>query len=129
MALVNSIQYDTQSAVIGWQSRFRWILTPGNDLYIVYTHNWLDDPVLNRFATLDKRAASKILHTYRFWLSRFALVPVRRGPRRCFAHPDASCATIGFRSTRATGPAVRERARRPSAHVAGRVCPLPSRQD
>ena len=66
MALVNNIQYDTQSAVIGWQSRFRWILTPGNDLYIVYTHNWLDDPVLNRFATLDKRAASKILYTYRF---------------------------------------------------------------
>jgi len=66
MAVVNTIQYDTQSAVLGWQSRFRWILTPGNDLYIVYTHNWLDDPVLNRFATLDKRAASKILYTYRF---------------------------------------------------------------
>jgi Domain of unknown function (DUF5916) len=66
IALVNNIQYDTQSAVLGWQSRFRWILTPGNDLYVVYTHNWLDDPVLNRFATLDKRAASKILYTYRF---------------------------------------------------------------
>jgi hypothetical protein len=66
IALVNNIQYDTQSAVLGWQSRFRWILTPGNDLYIVYTHNWLDDPVLNRFATLDRRAASKILYTYRF---------------------------------------------------------------
>ena len=66
MALVNTIQYDSQSAVVGWQSRFRWILTPGNDLYLVYTHNWLDDPVLNRFATLDKRAASKILYTYRF---------------------------------------------------------------
>ena len=66
MALVNNIQYDTQTAVLGWQSRFRWILTPGNDLYVVYTHNWLDDPVLDRFATLDKRAASKILYTYRF---------------------------------------------------------------
>jgi len=66
IALVNNIQYDTQTAVLGWQSRFRWILTPGNDLYVVYTHNWLDDPVLNRFATLDKRAASKILYTYRF---------------------------------------------------------------
>ncbi|MGH9258040.1 MAG: carbohydrate binding family 9 domain-containing protein [Vicinamibacterales bacterium] len=66
IALTNNIQYDTQSAVLGWQSRFRWILTPGNDLYLVYTHNWLDDPVLNRLATLDKRAASKILYTYRF---------------------------------------------------------------
>ena len=66
IALVNDVQYDSQSAVVGWQSRFRWILTPGNDLYVVYTHNWLDDPLLNRFATLDKRAASKILYTYRF---------------------------------------------------------------
>lgn len=66
IALVNNVQYDSQSAVVGWQSRFRWIVTPGNDVYVVYTHNWLDDPLLNRFATLDKRAASKILYTYRF---------------------------------------------------------------
>jgi uncharacterized protein DUF5916 len=66
VTFVNDVQYDSQSAVVGWQSRFRWILTPGNDLYVVYTHNWLDDPLLNRFATLDKRAASKILYTYRF---------------------------------------------------------------
>ena len=66
IALTNNVQYDSQSAVLGWQSRFRWILTPGNDLYLVYTHNWLDDPLLDRFATLDKRAASKIMYTYRF---------------------------------------------------------------
>jgi len=66
MSLVHNIQYDSQSAVLGWQSRFRWILMPGNDLYLVYTHNWLDEPALNRFATLDKRFASKILYTYRF---------------------------------------------------------------
>ncbi|OFW39113.1 MAG: hypothetical protein A3F70_11230 [Acidobacteria bacterium RIFCSPLOWO2_12_FULL_67_14] len=66
IALVNNIQYDSQSAVLGWQSRFRWIVTPGNDLYIVYTHNWLDDPLHNRLATLDKRIASKVLYTYRF---------------------------------------------------------------
>jgi hypothetical protein len=66
IALVNDIQYDTQSAALGWQSRFRWIVTPGNDLYVVYTHNWLDDPLLNRFSTLDKRFASKVLYTHRF---------------------------------------------------------------
>ena len=60
IALVNTIQYDTQSAVLGWQSRFRWILTPGNDLYVVYTHNWLDEPQLDRFSTLDRRLASKV---------------------------------------------------------------------
>jgi hypothetical protein len=63
---VNNVQYDTQSFVLGWQSRFRWIMRPGNDLYVVYTHNWLDDPVLNRFNTLDKNIASKLLYTHRF---------------------------------------------------------------
>ena len=63
---VNNIQYDTQSAQLGWQSRFRWILKPGSDIYLVYTHNWLDDPVLNKFSTLDRRMASKILYTQRF---------------------------------------------------------------
>jgi hypothetical protein len=66
VALTNNIQYDSQSGLLGWQSRFRWIITPGNDLYVVYTHNWLDDPLFNRFSTLDKRLASKILYTYRF---------------------------------------------------------------
>ncbi len=66
VGITNNVQYDTQSALVGWQSRFRWILTPGNDLYVVYTHNWRDDPLENRFATLDRRLASKVLYTYRF---------------------------------------------------------------
>ena len=66
LAWVNNVQYDTQSAVIGWQSRFRWILKPGDDFYFVYTHNWLDDPLQHRVYTLDRRAASKILYTHGF---------------------------------------------------------------
>jgi hypothetical protein len=66
MALTNNVQYDSQSGVLGWQGRFRWILTPGNDLYLVYTHNWVEDPLLDRFSTSDNRVASKILYTYRF---------------------------------------------------------------
>ena len=66
MALVNIIQFDTMSRVLGWQSRYRWILKPGNDLYVVYTHNWLEDVVQDRFGTLDRRAASKVLYTHRF---------------------------------------------------------------
>jgi hypothetical protein len=66
MALVNNVQYDSQSAVLGWQSRFRWILRPGNDLYLVYTHNWVDDPLRAQFATLDKRIATKVVYTHRF---------------------------------------------------------------
>ncbi|MFN7917947.1 MAG: DUF5916 domain-containing protein [Vicinamibacterales bacterium] len=66
IALVNNFQYDSVSGVLGWQSRFRWIMRPGSDIYFVYTHNWLDDPVLSRFTTLDRRVASKVLYTHRF---------------------------------------------------------------
>jgi hypothetical protein len=66
MALVNIVQFDTISRVMGWQSRYRWIVTPGSDIYLVYNHNWLDDPLVNRFTTLDQRFASKVLYTYRF---------------------------------------------------------------
>ncbi len=66
IAWVNNVQYDTQSSVIGWQSRFRWILKPGNDLYLVYTHNWVDDPLQRRIYTLDRRMASKFMYTHQF---------------------------------------------------------------
>ncbi len=66
IALVNNVQYETQSAVLGWQSRFRWIVKPGSDVYFVYIHNWLDDPLSSRTYTLDRRLSSKVLYTHRF---------------------------------------------------------------
>ncbi len=67
MYLVNNVQFDSVSRILGWQSRFRWILTPGNDIFVVYTHNWLDpaDPSA-RFLTLDRRGAAKAVYTKRF---------------------------------------------------------------
>jgi hypothetical protein len=64
--VVNNFQFDTVSRVAGWQSRFRWIMKPGNDLHLVYTHNWLENPVSDRFTSLDRRFASKVLYTHRF---------------------------------------------------------------
>ena len=66
--LANNIQYDSVSGVLGWQSRFRWILKPGNDLYVVYLHNWLDDPLdsLEGFQGLDRSLATKFVFTHRF---------------------------------------------------------------
>ena len=64
ISLSSTAQYDTVSRVIGWQARFRWILEPGNDLYFVYTHNWLDDTAGIR--TIDRKAASKVVYTHRF---------------------------------------------------------------
>jgi hypothetical protein len=63
---VNNVQYDTVSGVAGWQSRFRWIVRPGNDIYVVYTQNWVDDPLLAQFATQDRRLSTKAVYTYRF---------------------------------------------------------------
>jgi hypothetical protein len=65
MYMVNNLQYDSVSEVLGWQVRFRWILRPGNDLYLVYTHNWRDSP-LDGFTTLDRRGATKLSYTHRF---------------------------------------------------------------
>ena len=31
--LVNNVQYDSDSDLLGWQFRLRWIVNPGNDLY------------------------------------------------------------------------------------------------
>ncbi len=74
MYLVNNIQYDSVSQVVGWQARFRWILKPGNDVFIVYTQNWIDsvdpqdplNPNSSRFRTLDRRTAAKVVYTKRF---------------------------------------------------------------
>jgi hypothetical protein len=66
MSFVNKLQYDSVSRSIGWQFRFRWITQPGDDLYVVYTHNWADADEARRFDTLDRQVAVKILRTYRF---------------------------------------------------------------
>ncbi|MBI3940732.1 MAG: carbohydrate binding family 9 domain-containing protein [Acidobacteria bacterium] len=64
ISVVNYLQYDSVSRVLGWQSRFRWILRPGNDVYLVYQHNWLD--AIERLSALDRSFATKITYTHRF---------------------------------------------------------------
>lgn len=67
MYIVNNVQYDSVSHGLGWQSRYRWIVRPGNDIFVVYTHNWIEsaDPS-QRFLTLDRRGAAKVVYTRRF---------------------------------------------------------------
>jgi hypothetical protein len=68
ISLANNLQYDTVSRLLGWQLRFRWIQRPGNDLYIVYTHNWHERFEVGRvrLTTLDNRLATKLVYTLRF---------------------------------------------------------------
>jgi hypothetical protein len=34
LSFFNVLQYDNRSRDLGWQSRVRWTLQPGNDLYV-----------------------------------------------------------------------------------------------
>jgi Domain of unknown function (DUF5916) len=66
IALSNNIQYDSESGEVGWQLRFRWIQKPGNDMFFIWTQNWLDLETGRRLQTLDRRGAAKIVRTFRF---------------------------------------------------------------
>jgi hypothetical protein len=66
ISLSNNIQYDSESREVGWQLRFRWIQKPGNDIFFIWTHNWLDLETGGRLRTLDRRGVAKIVRTWRF---------------------------------------------------------------
>jgi len=63
---VNNFQFDSVSHSLGWQFRLRWIIEPGNDLYVVYTQNWRNDLAIDRFVAQDRRWATKFVYTYRY---------------------------------------------------------------
>jgi hypothetical protein len=65
MSLANNIQYDSVSRIVGWQMRYRWILRPGNDIFVVYTHNWRDSLDAG-YQTIDRRGVTKAVYTWRF---------------------------------------------------------------
>jgi hypothetical protein len=65
ISLTNFVQYDTDSQNIGLQSRLRLILKPGQDLYVVFNHQWQED-VLDRFKTLSSDFRAKVNYTVRF---------------------------------------------------------------
>jgi hypothetical protein len=64
-----NLQYDDVSEVVGFYARARWIIRPGNDLYLVYTHNWQNrgDRFLDGdMTTLSRGATTKLNYTIRF---------------------------------------------------------------
>ncbi|MDX1393578.1 MAG: DUF5916 domain-containing protein [Gemmatimonadota bacterium] len=74
VSFTSQIQFDNVSETLGLFARFRWIITPGNDVFLVYTHNWrdfgddpmVDDPSETGFQTLSRGATIKLNYTYRF---------------------------------------------------------------
>ena len=67
LSVSNLIQYDNRSRNLGWQSRTRWILRPGNDFFFVFSRGWIQDPDLDyRFVARDSKLSAKAQYTIRF---------------------------------------------------------------
>jgi hypothetical protein len=71
VSITNEVQYDDQSELVGLFARMRWIVKPGNDIYLVYSHNWqyeslLASPNERQLITLSRGASIKVNYTYRF---------------------------------------------------------------
>ena len=68
-SMTGNIQYDDVSQVLGLFARARWIVRPGNDIYVVWSHNWRNEVarLLDReFTTLSRGLAMKVSYSYRF---------------------------------------------------------------
>ena len=66
LSWANLAQYDDESSVAGLQSRFRWILQPGNDLFLIFNRGWLRTLNDSRFEPLFDRSSAKLQYTVRF---------------------------------------------------------------
>jgi hypothetical protein len=67
LSFSNLVQYDNLSRNLGWQSRARWTMKPGNDVFFVVTQGWIQDaPNSDRFRAQDGKVSTKIQYTTRF---------------------------------------------------------------
>ena len=67
LAFSNLVQYDNRSRNLGWQSRVRWTLQPGNDLLFAFNQGWIqEDDVDLRFRTQDRKISAKFQYSFRF---------------------------------------------------------------
>jgi hypothetical protein len=61
----NLVQYDSESRIIGFQTRFRWIMTPGSDLFLVLNRGWRKT-FENGYISEFDRGTAKLQYTFRF---------------------------------------------------------------
>jgi hypothetical protein len=66
-SLANLVQYDNRSRNLGWQSRVRWTMRPGNDLFFAFQQGWIREDLDDvRFRTQDSKVSAKLQYTLRF---------------------------------------------------------------
>jgi hypothetical protein len=67
LSLSNLVQYDNRSRNLGWQSRVRWTLQPGNDLFFAFNQGWIEEDLGRlRFRTEDSKVSAKFQYSFRF---------------------------------------------------------------
>jgi hypothetical protein len=69
LSFSNLIQYDNRSRNLGWQSRVRWTLQPGNDMFLAFNQGWIQEEAENqslRFRPQDSRVSMKFQYSHRF---------------------------------------------------------------
>ena len=67
LSFSNVIQYDNRSRNLGWQSRVRWTLQPGSDLFFAFNQGWIhEDGGDLRFRTQDSKVSAKFQYSFRF---------------------------------------------------------------
>jgi hypothetical protein len=67
LSISNLIQYDNRSSNLGWQSRVRWTLQPGNDLFFAFVQGWIREDVSGlRFRAQDSKVSAKFHYSFRF---------------------------------------------------------------
>ncbi|SEJ65055.1 hypothetical protein SAMN05192553_10761 [Cyclobacterium xiamenense] len=59
-----NIQYDTITEGLGTNSRFIWVIDPGNTLFVVHNHNW--QRFGDRFDMRENQSTVKLAYTFRF---------------------------------------------------------------
>lgn len=62
----NLVQYDSESRLLGAQSRFRWILRPGNDLFLVVNRGWEKRVFEDDYVPAFDKGSAKLQYTFRF---------------------------------------------------------------
>lgn len=67
LAFSNLLQYDNRSRNLGWQSRVRWTIRPGDDMFFVVNQGWIQEPGEElRFRAMDRKVSAKVQYAFRF---------------------------------------------------------------
>lgn len=64
VTLYNYFQYDNATEKMGWQSRFQWILKPGNEIILAWTSGWSQPS--NRLVMDESALRLKLKYNIRF---------------------------------------------------------------